>query len=253
MLPRKEKQMIKQKPKIKEVLTRKVDSQGFSIRLREVTDKFDSPAAAVKFVTDGSTIPETTFRSHVSGRRIPRTAAITRYATIYAQLFGTTPEFLLYGDAPLNQLTREVHPQASQQLEFRSIVALPATEEENAGGNSIMQNILRFPRELEAGPNARLWKIPDGDVSMVGESYAFAPGTSLIIEPDQKIQPGHIVLCRPRIYDQWIVRRFKAQAPLAAVQSYKLVAANAFYDPIEINAPEECEIWGRVVYSIHRW
>ncbi len=225
----------------------------FSVRLRQAVErKCLTYWEAANLIANRTDVKSSTVVSHIRGDRTPRDGHIRRYAELYGRVLDVEPDFLLSETVPshFNQLTQEATEPSSQPLRFRSIGEIPQTP-----GKTTMSDYLHIPTDLEASEGARSWTVPSGDRSMTDSPpYAFDPGTRLIADPKAPILSGHAVLCKPKAFDVWLVRIFKAPVPFDKAKSYSLVAANPLgYPEIVIANKRDCEIFGRVTYSIHNW
>ena len=111
--------------------------------------------------------------------------------------------------------------------------------------------VLPLPAEGNEGASLFLWKIPDGDQSMVGQGYVMRPGTFLVADEKCSINPGNIGVFQPAGFEGPIVRLFKASREVRSAHSFTLVAPNPLFEEISVRKPTTCKVLGRVRYVIN--
>lgn len=158
----------------------------------------------------------------------------------------------------VNQLTSQFDIDSSQRRPDRRIPVLTADEIapflSRAGAPEEMPGrTLPLPPDLAAGLRAFTYELPAHDYSMVGGAINIAPLTLMIIDPDQDILPGNILMARPKGARGWLIRRYQAALPLAIADAFELHAANPSVDPLRITDKTGWDIAGRMIYTLQRW
>lgn len=243
--------MIKiQKPMPK----RSINKGSFSERLTIAVKLLGlSTEGAAKIVEAETSISARRFASHCRGERTPMLRDIDFHAQEYGRVLRVSKQWLLSGYAAsgINQLTQNVTEPSSQGDGLRRMPILAPFENDKEIRPGIRNMSLPFPIDLEAGLNCSAWRVPEGDVSMMGEGYNLTPGTFVIVDPDQDIMPGQIVCCKPKGFSDWIVRILKSNLPYSKSKSFELVSPSPFFTPIKVRRAD-CTLRGRVRYIINQ-
>ena len=120
---------------------------------------------------------------------------------------------------------------------FRVPAGFPSPAEDYVEGR------IDLNRDLIKHPLSTFYIRVSGD-SMVGAGIL--PGALLVVDRAVEAHDGHIVVAR--INDELCVKRLS----LSDQGRIWLLSENELYPPIEINEGMDFEVWGRVMYSIHR-
>lgn len=230
----------------------------FAARLREArAKKYAKPGQAAAIVHERTGLAICTYYKHEKGTRLPRPDTVK----LYAALFETSARWLLDGGEnanDFNQLTRSpaIDPSQNDRIRFIPLLTAEQIVARLAGNGHTMKTLekLPVPARIGAGERAFAWQIPMGDLSMVGAELAFAPGTFLIVDPDQEIYPNQLVLARKSGKGQpWLFRRYHAGEPYTRAARFELIAIAPDVPPESAARIDDYEIAGRVIYTLHRW
>lgn len=242
-----------------ELLLKNIDLHKFSERLKETVEEAGlSYLQAVDLAVKTGNISGRVALSHLRGDRKPRRSNVEAFAEIYARAFRVDRDWLLYGrfHNEINQLDGSPNEDTSHLTPFRRIAITAPRKTANRNGSAGMRamNHMPFPDAIAIDDAAFIWCVPEGDLAMVGNEYKLIPGTYLVVVPAtaRDINPGHIVLCRPKGYTENVVRMVKASGPISVVKRYELVSPNPLFDPIAITSPADCRVVGRVLFSINQ-
>lgn len=244
-------------------------------RLRQARmRKFKTAALAVEALNKQGGVKRRTYYSHEAGERTPSEADLR----LYSELFGVTPEYLRYGtgaeqlesepadgsgdgDGSINQAGEQLEIISSHNPKVRFIVVLSAGEigqlATNRGDLANMSGRrLPVPDFLDASAQSFIYIMPDDDLSMATlDSQSIPPGTIICIDLDQTVAPilpGRFVLARLKGYDEPLIRRYVADRPYNATSPFTLEALNPSYKPIDVSAPSDCELIGRIILTSNR-
>lgn len=108
-----------------------------------------------------------------------------------------------------------------------------------------------IPEHLNASADAWCWVIPKDDETMVGPGGNFPPGTELVLDPRQDVQPGKLMVIRPKGAQFWLFRRYAAGLPFSAAKEFTLEALNPSVEPIRVTNPREWEFGGRLILTFN--
>ena len=120
---------------------------------------------------------------------------------------------------------------------FRVPAGFPSPAEDYVEGR------IDLNRDLIKHPLSTFYIRVSGD-SMVGAGIF--PGALLVVDRAVEAHDGHVVVAR--IGDELCVKRLS----LSDEGRIRLLSENETYAPIEITEGMDFEVWGRVMYSIHR-
>lgn len=232
-----------------------IDLKQFSARLQDAGTSLGlSIRQVAALVEKGGAITNRTAYAHLRGDRVPAYGSVHEYADAYASALGVERDWLLYGKTTsvINHVARSPNGDTSQLTPFRRI-PLGVTSQHGDAGLRAMTHV-PFPSELSNADDAFIWRIPEGDYSMVGDERKLSPGTFLVVEPvnTDEICPGHVILCRPKGFADFIVRMVKAIGPLGVAKRFELISANPLFDPIKVSSIGNCEMGGRAVFYINQ-
>jgi hypothetical protein len=246
-------------------------------RLRRYPRKKD----ALVVWTAETGMSEDSYTSYEVGRRQPGIPALQ----VLERLFGVEPKgWLVHGAgesyqdllamldeaeaqaAKATTAAREINPltqykvaKSSPEGSIRHISLLSAREIHQylAGvwGNTEMSAPrLPIPSEVEAGPRAFGHVVPHHDLSMVSAGgISIPPGTILVVDPDQDVLSGNLMLIAPAGSEWWLLRQYEAALPLSIAAEFTLRASNPSIPPITVSDRGKWVIGGRLIYTMHRW
>ena len=105
-----------------------------------------------------------------------------------------------------------------------------------------VEGSIDLSRDLIKHPLATFYVRVEGD-SMIGAGIQ--PGALLVVDRAAEVHEGHVIVAR--IGDELTVKRF-------CVEEGRILLKpdNPEYEPIEVAEGADFEVWGRVIYSIHR-
>jgi hypothetical protein len=159
----------------------------------------------------------------------------------------------------INPLTQYKVANPSPEGSIRHISLLSAREIHQylAGvwGNTEMSAPrLPIPSGVEAGPRAFGHVVPHHDLSMVSAGgISIPPGTILVVDPDQDVLSGNLMLIAPAGSEWWLLRQYEAALPLSIAAEFTLRASNPSIPPITVSDRGTWVIGGRLIYTMHRW
>ena len=105
-----------------------------------------------------------------------------------------------------------------------------------------VEGSIDLSRDLVKHPLATFYVRVEGD-SMVGAGIQ--PGALLVVDRAAEVHEGHVIVAR--IGDELTVKRFCVEGGRILLKP-----DNPEYEPIEVTEGVDFEVWGRVIYSIHR-
>lgn len=185
----------------------------------------------------------TTYRSHESQGKGGR--SFTDYAEIYANAFGTTAAWLLFGE-------KEAAPEADIRVPNRvvPIMSMAAYDEliEVAEGKKPSSD-RRIPIGSIMGLSPRAFAIEVIDSSMVAsQGKSFHPGDEVLIDPAAALDPGCFVLVGVEHAGrkEVLLRKF-TPTQHGSHDVYDLVPLNRDFAVISVPGPATVRIIGRAV------
>lgn len=250
-------------------------TQRFGQRLEWARKRagFTTRRAAIEALPKDSEIAPRTYYAHERGERSPEQDATI---AIYCTAFRVSRDFLLFGtgsemaefeqaqgidnQSVINHASKEVAGLPSQADALRYIPVLRASKIKQflTGEGTLAdmsEELLPLPRHMLAGPRSFAYEIPDDDQSMVGRgTQSFPPGAYLVIDPGQEIKPTQFLMVELKGWNEPVIRQLQSQRPVsrdAPQFPFKLIALNERFETIECQSTEDCEILGRVVFTLN--
>jgi len=250
-------------------------AQRFGQRLEWARKKagFATRKAAIEALPEKAEIAARTYYAHERGERSPEQEATI---DVYCTLFSVSRDFLLFGTGPetkefeaaqgiesqggINQPPKEVAATSSHIDAIRYIPVIRASKIKQfltGEGNlaDMSGDLLPLPRQMLAGPKSLAYEIPEDDHSMVGDgAQSFPPGAYVVIDPDQEIKPNKFLMVAIAGWPDPVIRQLQSQRPVsrsAPQFPFKLIALNERFETIECSSADDCEIIGRVVFTLN--
>lgn len=236
--------------------------------------KFKSAAEAGRAIEQAGGPVSRSYGWHEAGD--PRRRPDLQTLALYAQVLGTTLEFLLFGDddaaaaqqvidhfhhrrsdirGRINQETNRQPLSASHNSPGRSIVVLTATQirqlSDDVGALTKMSGRkIAVPDGLIISDETFWYTVPAHDVSMVDPNgpLSLHPGTICLIDLKAQILRGKCVLAQLRGLDEPVIRVFQAAQPYEGRGPFTLVPLNTNFDSITVEDARDCPLLGRVMF-----
>lgn len=166
-----------------------------------------------------------------------------------------------HASASVNQLTANsniIDIKPSQFVPVRRIPVLSGDEIASflAGDReqAMTGRAVTVPESINTNESCFGYVIPEHDVSMTGAGgVSFPPGTEAVFDADQDVLPDNFLLIRPRGMRGWLFRQYQAGLPLSVAKEYTLRALNMAVEPIRVTDPENWEVGGRLIATLHKW
>lgn len=250
-------------------------AQRFGQRLEWARKKagYTTRKAAIEALPESAEIAARTYYAHERGERSPEQETTI---DVYCTLFSVTRDFLLFGTGPetkefeiaqsiesqggINQPLKEVAATSFHIEGIRYIPVVRASKIKQflTGEGALADmsgDLLPLPRHMLAGPKSLAYEIPDDDQSMIGSgAQSFPPGAYLVIDPDQEIKPNNFLMAQLKGWKDPVIRQLQSQRPTsrnAPQFPFKLIALNERFEAIECHSADDCEIIGRVVFTLN--
>ena len=231
----------------------------FALRLRDArARKYSRAAQAAEIIHARLGLAICTYYKHEKGTRKPGLKTIKDYADI----FGVDEKWLAYGGdekhSKLNQLTRdsELPPFHADRVRYIPLLTDGNQINQRLADNGHRMKIsqkLPIPLQIGAGERTFAWKIPSGDASMLCCVLGYAPGTFVIVDPDQDVHPNQFILVKKNTPDApWIVRRYESTKSMLYAEKFSLTALNPRVKPEVVTREDQYVLGGVVIYVMHR-